>query len=216
MDKWSLLHWKQHSKTFREGWFSCLALPAKLRSEKCTPPSCNVLNWSSPATDQHEHNVSWSLDCQHRSKETLCNVETRWQSPLLLLKSENHRKPQGSDTCLNFDGTAPNCPDSLAHEVNIHLSSIFLELCQDLQSKSTNVSPWGHAERTSHWQVTLLEYENTSRMHTSTANHTYPQLTQSNSAISLYLWNPLVWIRQQNWSRVKGWLSLDYFQIPLN
>lgn len=70
----------------------------------------------------------------------------RWKSLILFLESEKHEKPQVSGTCLNLDGTATDCSDSLANKVNIHLSSIFLQLCQDLQSKHTNVRPGSHWE----------------------------------------------------------------------
>ena len=85
-----------------------------------------------------------------QEQENLCNVRMRRRGPSLFLKTENHRQSQVSDTCLNLDGTSPNCSDSLAHKVNIHLGSVFLEFCQDLQRKHTSVSPWGHRETISH------------------------------------------------------------------
>lgn len=145
---WSLFLWSQYNKIFHQRLFFFL------RSESSTAPSCHVLSWRSQVLPfswgfAHEHDVSRSLDCQRRSKENLCKVGMRWQRPLLFLKMENYRKSQVSDTCLNLDGTSPNCSDSLAHKVNIHLSRVFLELRQDLQGKCTNVSPQGHAKRIS-------------------------------------------------------------------
>lgn len=198
MGKWSLFHWSQCGKIFHQGWFSCFVLPASwgLRGAHHPPvmysPGAHESYCSAGAlpksmiypghlianTGAKKLCISWEQDC----KAHHCFWRQRITENLKI-----------QDTCLNLDGTAPNCSDSPAHKVNVHLSSILLELCQDLQRKHTNVNLWGHIPL---WQVMLLEYHNTSRMYSSTASHTHSKLT--NSVINLYLWNPLLWIRQQD------------------
>lgn len=145
VNKKSLFYWSQHSNTYHPWWFCCLALLAGWGLRERTTPSCDTVNpvliilllcWGCA----HRYGGSTSLNHQHRSKEALRDVRMRQRCTILVLESEKHGKPAASGTCLNLDGTASNSSNSLTNKVNIHLSSIFLQLCQDLQRKHTKVN----------------------------------------------------------------------------
>lgn len=186
---------------------TCLALPAWWEEHPTLPwypHSSHPVQWCSAQSQD----VARPLQCHHWNPS---NTKMRWQSPSLFLKTGKHREAPGWDTCLHLDGAAADGAHGFAHEVDVHLGGIFLELCQDLWGHHTNVSPWGHSENSPPSQLMLLGHQKTSRIFFHTSSQTLPSASPSEARWFGYTGVGHTWCRLD---KVKRWPGLDYFQFP--